>query len=59
MKKAYITLNYLKGWKVVLDGRNVDCTKLIFDSRLTDNRGLEMCNKFCENNNIEVIRICH
>lgn len=58
MKKAYIILNHLKGWKVVLDGRNVNCTKPIFNSRLTNNKGLEICKKFCKNNNIEVIRIC-
>lgn len=58
-KKAYIILNYLNGWKVVLDDvRVVDCTKPIFDSDLINNDGLKMCKKFCNDKNIQIVRVC-
>ena len=58
MKKAYITLNYLNGWKVVLDGVHVDSTKPIFDSGLINDVGLKKCVEFCKNKNIRVIKVC-
>ena len=58
MKKAYITLNYLNGWMVVLDGVHVDCTSPIFDSGLINDVGLKKCVEFCKNENIRVIRVC-
>ncbi len=57
-KKVYITLNHFEGWKVVFDGRIVDCTKSMFNSMDTSIKGLNMCRNFCKENNYEVIREC-
>ena len=56
--KGYITKNHYEGWKVVLDGKIVDCTNPIFHSHNVNNDGLQMCRNFCMENNIEVIREC-
>ena len=58
-RKAYITKNYVKGWKVILlDGRCVECTNTIFNSHDVTENGLKMCRDFCIGNNLEVIREC-
>lgn len=56
-KKCYITLNVKDGWKVVLDGRVVDCTKPLIQFGLGEEE-LEKAKLFCSNSNLEVIRIC-
>lgn len=57
-KKVYITLNYIYGWKVVLDGKIVNCTKPVFNSMDTSIKGFNNCRDFCKENNYEVIREC-
>ena len=59
MYKGYITLNYRTGWKVVLDANNhVDCSKPIYNSNDLSNAGLNLCQRYCKNNKINVIRVC-
>lgn len=58
MKKCYIALNTVKGWKIVLDGKHVDCSNPVIQFGLGDNE-LSRAKEFCKDNNLEVIRICN
>lgn len=59
MRKGYITLNYRTGWKVVFDVNNhVDCSKPIYNSNDLSNTGLNLCEQYCKNNKINIIRVC-
>ena len=57
-QKAFIVKNYSNGWKVVLDGKHVDCTKPVYDSCDTTEIGLSLCRKYCTENDVLVIREC-
>lgn len=57
MKKCYIVLNVLSGWKVVLDGKHVDCTKPLATFE-KGQKGLEQAKNFCNENNLKVVRVC-
>ena len=56
--KVYITLNTSRGWKVIADGKRVDCGHPLYDSCDASSRGLNLCKEYCANNNLSVIREC-
>lgn len=56
--KVYIVKNYTEGYKVVLNGKHVDCSNPIFHSHNVTEKGLQMCEEFCVRKNLEVIRKC-
>lgn len=58
MKKCFIVKNCFKGWKVVRYGKSVDCSEPVFDSQDTSEYGLNLCRKFCKDNELLVIREC-
>ena len=53
MKKAYIVLNVIDGWKLVLDSKHVDCTKPLYVDK-----DLDKVKEYSVKHNLEIIRIC-
>lgn len=53
MKDCYIVLNTILGWKVVLDGKHIDCSNPLYI-----NKDLKDVVNYCNDSNLRILRVC-